>query len=291
MTIFWIFISLITSTMDQPVVLKNLLPDTISVYKIANEENYTKENLYDYINGGAELFNSYGFRNLYSCTFQAEEQPDIIVDIFDMGSSLDAFGVFSYSMFESEYQYGQGSQTSKGMIVFWMDKYYISIISYPETDESKNAIDKLASYISEKIGKRGELPQILEFLPEKGLNRESIKYFHHYIWLNSLYFISHENILDIQDDTPAILAKYGNEQSKTILLLILYPDEARARKALFHFNSLYVPDHDGNEPLKIEDGTYVHYSLKKQLLSIVFNAGSSKECKDLLHQVDELYKY
>lgn len=285
-----IFISLITHPMDQSVIMKTLLPDTVSIFQGISDMNYTKENLYDYINGGAELFNSYGFKSLYTRTYHADEQPEIVVDIFDMGTSQDAFGVFSYSMYESEYKYGQGSQSSTGMVVFWMDKYYISIIAYPETDESKKAIAKLAEYICTKINRYGELPEIIRFLPEKGLNPESVKYFHHYIWLNSLYFISHENILDVRDDTPAVLAKYGDDKSKIILLLILYPDEKRAEKALFNFKSGYMPGHDSVNPLKIEDGTYVHYSLNRNLLALIFNAGSPDECYELLGKVKEQYK-
>ena len=274
--------------MDVSLEIRELLPDSISVYQSINEENYTREDLFDYINGGAELFNSYGFVKLHSRRYQAEDQPDIIVDIFDMGSSQNAFGVFSYSMYKPEEDYGQGSQSSRGMIVFWMDRYYISIIAYPETVESEKAVNGFAGYISEKIGRHGDLPAILNYLPEEGLNRESIKYFHHYVWLNSLYFISHDNILDIQDDTPAVLAKYGDNMAKTILLLVSYPEENRAANAITNFRNEYIPEHNGETPYKIEDGTYVHYRLNKHLLSVIFNAGSPEECEILLDRVTEL---
>lgn len=276
--------------MDLSEDLRSFLPDNLSVYEVSSEESYTKENLYDYINGGAELFNSYGFKKLLTRTYNADGQPEIIVDIFDMGTSQDAFGVFSYSMHKHEKDYGQGSQSSKGMIVFWMDRYYVSIIAYPETDLSKKAVNELAGSISAKIGKYGELPVILNYLPEEGISRESIKYFRHYVWLNSLYFISHDNILRIQDDTPSVLAKYGDNMSKTILLLVSYPENDQAVQALDNFKSHYLSGHSGVLPLKIEDGTYVHYRLKEDLLAVVFNAGSPEECLVLLDGVEELYQ-
>jgi hypothetical protein len=287
---YLILTSLLFTPVETFTEMKGLLPDSILSYQPVNEGSYTGEDLFDYINGGAELFNSYGFNKLITRTYHAEGQPDIITDIFDMGNSYDAFGVFSYSMHKTESDYGQGSQSSKGMIVFWQDRYYVSIIAYPETPGSKKAVDELAQYISKKIGREGNLPEILNFLPNEGLNKESIKYFHHYIWLNSLYFISHENILDISDDTPAVLAKYGDSMAKTILLLIHYPDEMRGKQALDNFLLHYIPDHKDSSPLKIEDGTYINFRITNELLAIVFNAGSPEECQILLDKVNELYK-
>ena len=99
-----------------------------------------RDNLYDYINGGAELYLSYGFNKVINRTYLRPEQPDIVVDLFDMGTSQNAYGVFSHSMETVDAAYGQGSQYSEGLLLFWKDRYYVSIMSYPETTESKKAL-------------------------------------------------------------------------------------------------------------------------------------------------------
>ena len=43
-----------------------LLPERIGSWTIDTEAVYTPENLYDYINGGAELYISYGFKKVYT---------------------------------------------------------------------------------------------------------------------------------------------------------------------------------------------------------------------------------
>ena len=131
---------------ETPSDLPKLLPDTLDGWKSApDDQTYDRSNLYEYINGGAELFLSFEFNKMISRTFSRADQPEIIVDIFDMKSSQDAFGVFSHSRETIESTFGQGSQYTGGQLLFWKDIYYISILASPETDESRKAVSKLAN--------------------------------------------------------------------------------------------------------------------------------------------------
>jgi len=60
---------------------------------VDQEYRYDRDNLWEYINGAAELFLTYRFRELIVADF---EQGDgaITVNVYDMGRPLDAFGVF-----------------------------------------------------------------------------------------------------------------------------------------------------------------------------------------------------
>ncbi|MEE9464267.1 MAG: DUF6599 family protein, partial [Candidatus Neomarinimicrobiota bacterium] len=78
--------------------LAQLMPGTVEDWQTGRADKiYNRENLYEYINGGAELYLSYGFLQMISRTYTKSGKPDIVVDIFDMGSSRNAFGVFSHS--------------------------------------------------------------------------------------------------------------------------------------------------------------------------------------------------
>ena len=54
-----------------------------------------------------------------SKTYQKEGQPEIIVDLFDMGTSQNAYGVFSHARETVEQNFGQGSQYTEGLLIFW----------------------------------------------------------------------------------------------------------------------------------------------------------------------------
>lgn len=263
------------------------LPDH---YKI-----YDRESLYDYIDGGAELYLSYGFRRLTSRRYVREGEPDIVVDLFDMGDSHNAFGVFSHSREVVESRFGQGSQYTEGLLLFWKGRYYVSVLASPETEASRGTAFDLARRIEASIQEEGGLPDVIALLPREGLIEESIRFFRHYIWLNSHYYIADENILHIDDSTDAVLAKYERrtEESGTrhhhnrgILLAVSYADTAAARAAYDDFARHYLPELSERTVVRIEDGTWTGCRLSGRLVVVTFNFGSEDEA---LHLFDAMF--
>ncbi|OQX95581.1 hypothetical protein B6I21_04670 [candidate division KSB1 bacterium 4572_119] len=54
---------------------------------------YNPETLYEYINGGADVFLSFGFKELLTKDFSYQELQ-FSVDIYDMGSRVNGFGIY-----------------------------------------------------------------------------------------------------------------------------------------------------------------------------------------------------
>ncbi|MFC2088802.1 DUF6599 family protein, partial [Calditrichota bacterium] len=243
---------------------------------------YNQETLYEYIDGGAELYISYGFKEVLSRKYIKSGQPDILVEIFDMDSSVNAYGIFSHSREEIDTTFGQGSQYTSGLMLFWKDKFYISILASPENKYSKQAIFDLAKIIDATITSTGPIPDIVNLLPQKNLVLESIRYFRHYIWLNSHYYIADQNILNIDNQTNAVLAKYLKDKKQCILLLVNYPDQKKVTKAFENFKQNYLPELSINPVVQIEDGTWTGCKINRNLISIVFNAAEKNWAMELL---------
>jgi hypothetical protein len=262
------------------------LPPEISGWKAVGKDSmYNRSTLFAYIDGGAELYLSYGFTDVISRRYTNAGKPDIVVDLFDMGTATNAFGVFSQSMETVDKSFGQGSQISKGLLIFWKDRYYVSMMAHPETEESRKALQTLAAVISHSIPKEGPLPDIIKLLPEHALVRESIRYFRHHAWLNTHYFIADHNILHINDSTDALLAKYGQGPKRSLLLLIAYPNEQSARQAYGDFVKSYLPNVSGKIPVQIEDGTWTACRRSGPLFMAVFNAAGKADASHLLDAV------
>lgn len=238
--------------------------------------------LYDYIDGGAELYLSYGFAGLLSRVYVRAGQPDITLDFFDMGSSPNAFGVFSQSREKIEKDAGQGSEYGAGQMTFWKDRYYVSIMGQDDTPEVKKAIFALAKRIADMIPGEGPLPAILDRLPGGGLVPESVRYFHHHAWLNSHYFIADKNILHINEKTEAVLAKYGRGMQRTVLLLVEYPNEKELRAALDEFTKQYLHGLGERGTVRIEDGRWTACRYSGRLLAVVFNAPDEADALRLI---------
>lgn len=274
-----------------PIDLVSLLPDDVGGWRVgADDQAFTPENLFDYINGGAELYLSYGFKSVLSRTYTNADRPEIIADIFDMGSSENAFGVFSHSREIIDDTIGQGSQYSHGLMLFWKDRYYVSILASPETAETKEAVFELARHIDQEIPGEGPLPRTLDLLPRDSLDLASVRYFHHYIWLNSHYYVADENILRIERDTNAALAKYGTTGANHLLLVAEYPYDKRAREAQDGFVTHYAPELEGDSAAQIEDGTWTGCRRTGAVLAVVFNAASKESVLGLLDDVEKNVK-
>ncbi|MFH1942142.1 MAG: DUF6599 family protein [bacterium] len=252
------------------------------------DKEYGRKNLYEYIDGGAELYLSYDFQKVVNRIYTAQGQPDILLDLFDMGSSQNAFGVFSHAREVVDTTFGQGSQYTAGLLMFWKNRFFVSILASPETDGSKEAVFKLAGLIDDAIREEGSLPEILTLLPKEGLAEESIRYFRHYIWVNFYYYIADENILHINDKTDAVLAKYGEGHDRALLLLVQYPSSETARSAQDYFIDAYLPELSGRYAVQIEDGTWTACRLEKSLLIVVFNASRESDALDLIERTTRL---
>jgi hypothetical protein len=266
--------------------LFRLLPDGVNGWKTAaGDKTYKGEDLYRYIDGGAELYMSYGFERAVSRTYTRTGEPDIVVDLFDMASSKNAFGVFSHSRETIDTTFGQGSQYTEGLLLFWRNRYFISILASPETPDSKRVLFELARRIAGAIGADGPLPAILSLLPKRSLVEESVRYFHHHVWLNMHYFVADENILHIDGNVDALLAKYEEADNRCILLLVEYPSSGKAQTAYADFLKYYLPEFSGDSLVRIEDDTWTGCVRDEDLLIIVFNARGKDTAADLIAAV------
>jgi len=111
---------------QQPMELHQLLPREFSGWEATGSGVvYDRDTLFDYIDGGAELYLAYDFRRMLACRFERDGHPAIVADVFDMGSSEDAFGVFSTERQDPEAGIGQGSEYAVGLLRFWRGRFFV----------------------------------------------------------------------------------------------------------------------------------------------------------------------
>jgi len=139
---------------------------------------FQPDNLFDYINGSAELYLAYGFQRLATVNMVHAEDKSIIIDIYDMGTPLNAFGIYSsYRSADSIIQtIGAEAITSPAYIRFYHNWYVVDLNGSDTSSVTENAMDKMAREISKRIGGPGKPPAILALLPRKGLIEKTEKY-------------------------------------------------------------------------------------------------------------------
>ncbi|KAA3615542.1 MAG: hypothetical protein DWQ05_14420 [Calditrichaeota bacterium] len=167
-----------TDNKDDPN-LSSLLPE-ISGWQLADSPiTYTHDTLFDYINGNCELYFPYGFEKLLSTSYEnsANSEQTLIIDIYDMGSSLGAFGVYS-SMSHPDYNYGDTgceSILSQQQVRFWQDSYQVEINCPTPFDGAEKLMQDAAAALSENFP-ACKKPEHFSWLPQENMIPHSIKY-------------------------------------------------------------------------------------------------------------------
>jgi hypothetical protein len=114
--------------------------------QVGQERRYTKENLYEHVDGHAEYFISAGFAGLtvteYIASDSGAKQAEIQAEVFDMGKSMQAFGVLADESGENAAPVSVGTMGFKtsGGLSFIRGRYYVKITAFsPRTPVLKFA--------------------------------------------------------------------------------------------------------------------------------------------------------
>jgi hypothetical protein len=245
---------------------------------------YNSKTLFGYIDGAAELYLAYGFQNLTVRRFEKSNQPPLIVELYEMASSEDAYGVFSFEHQDETVGIGQGSEFGGGLLRFWKGKYFVSIYAEGEGAEVESGILKMGKAAANSIPTKGSKPKLVGYIPGKnlGLVDKSVRYLKSHVLLNQRFFVAHQNILNLSRKTEAVLAQYLQDKKKTQLLLIRYPDSKEARDVYQSFMKAYLPDAQGKDRLKTEDGKWTFARQRNEFVIIVFGAPKETDAEALL---------
>lgn len=260
------------------------LPDRISGWELTDRQTHTPETLYEYIDGAAELYISFGFRIMASATYKKQGEPDIQVDWFDMGEAANAFGIFTHGMENPAREVGQGSEYADGQLRFWKGRFFATIQAAPETGASRAAVFKLASLLTAAIAETGTVPGLVSLLPEKKLASGTIRFFSHFIWQNEFYRFSDQNVLGISAANPAIMGLYGEKGRRAVLLLVRYATPLDADRSLQRVSREIAAGPDLPQGIRMSDGTWAAAQTCGLLLMIVLRAVSCESALDLMSE-------
>jgi hypothetical protein len=257
--------------------LSRLLPAQVDGWKPEGKDTYFDHNtLFSLINGGAEVYRALNVKQVVDRRYRQADGPDIIVDVFDMGSSKDAFGAFHIDIREEQdVGVGHESEYQGGALYFWKDRYFVSVVSLKETQASKRAVIALGRAIAKKIPQQGKMPGLVGRLPQKGLVKSQVHYFHDWEGLNRLHFIADDNLLGLSRDTEGILARY---RPSGVLVLIRYPHRQDAGLAYKRFVEIFKADQRG---VFEKEGKFSGARVSGSLFVGVFSAASKGEVLEL----------
>ncbi len=259
-----------------------LLPDRISDWIRQNSsETYDRETIFDYIDGAGEVYRSYAFRDVVVARYARSGSPHITVELFDMGTTEDAYGVFSYAREQEEAGIGGGFERKGRVFCFWQDRFYVCVAAEQGSADPETALEEIARAISQNLPTGVTRPPIVHLLPSDGLVAFSDRFFHLHQSLNYHYYLTRENVLNLGPETDVVLARYA--PGSTYLVVISYPSEGDASRALVSFRQQYLLAGDDAEPVETEAGTFASSTQHDRFVVVVLDAVSG-EAADALRK-------
>ena len=170
-------------------------------------ENYEGDDLFFLINGGADIYYEYGFKEVIAEHYMDDENNSIRVEIYKMKDPGAAYGIYSVSESPDAeaFKIGYHGEMSDYHIRFWKDNYYILVSAMDSGEEIEDGMKKIASFIDGKIPQKGEKPEIVNHLPEE--NFISAKYVRGNLGMNNVYSFTFQDIFGYNE---AIAGDYSH---------------------------------------------------------------------------------
>jgi len=259
------------------------IPKRVLDWKASGEDAvYDRKTLYDYMDGGAEVYLAFDFRRVFVRKYADAAANEIVLDVYDMGSPAEAFGMFSLDRQDPEAGIGQGSEYGPGLLRFWRGRSFVSITVAGDEDKAETAVLELGKAVAPLLGPDGAPPALLAGLPAEGLKADRTSYFHDHVHLSNRYFISSENVLELDAKTECAFAEYalpGGDSAR--LLLVRYPSAERARAAEAAFRKALLPGARADGTFLTEKKKWSAVQTREGVLVAVFEAPSKEDAGGL----------
>ena len=152
-------------------------------------ESYRNEDLYLYINGGAEIYHEYGFQAVLVQDYTNMNGRKISLEIYEMTDSTAAYGIYSFkrSSAGEEFAVDKQGHLEDYYLNFWKGKYLVTLTGFDEEAETIQGLKVIATTVSHRLDGKSELPSLVGLLPDDGMIKPSIKYFMGNLGLKNIF--------------------------------------------------------------------------------------------------------
>ncbi|MBN2431299.1 MAG: hypothetical protein JXQ27_07480 [Acidobacteria bacterium] len=217
---------LFSSTSD----IQTLFPEPSGWQRAEAPALYDSSSLYQYINGAAESYLSYNFRQLAVANYENPGGDSVSVEIYQHATPRDGFGIYSQEKPQSGNFLNVGAEGYGEPILlnFVQGRYYIKMNYFGNDPDGLPVLKEFGHAISGKIPDPASLPDALTLFPEKHRKDHSRAYiaqnFLGHSFLHSAFIAEYtiDNqpakafILDLKDaadagQIAARLLKLGNQ--------------------------------------------------------------------------------
>ena len=212
---------------DPPGELARLFPELAGWQMPGKVETFLPQTLYEHINGAAENFLGYDFRELAVRNYVNDQKQTVSAEIYFHGSQDNAFGIYSSEKpLAGDYlRIGAQGYYEEGVLNFISDSYYVKLNGFDLGANGRQTLLDLARRIAAAIGGKSTMPETLAAFPAQGKIENSERYILH-------NFLGHDFL------HSAFVADYDLQGQKFQLFIMPAGSEDEARAMLQKYAAL-----------------------------------------------------
>jgi len=208
--------------------IQSLLPENgfIPNWNIKDSiETYKGDDLFMYINGGADLYLEYGFEEAAAGRYLNYMSNNIHVDIYKMSSIDAAYGIFTLGSTSKgkPLELGDQSLLYDYYLDLWKGPYFMRFTANKKDNGMIDTLLIFARSIDSKISIKGKKPQLTQAFLLPGMEISNVKYITGIIGLNNVFNFGHGSIAGFSEGL------FGNWEDK-LLFVFSYEDDRKRRE-------------------------------------------------------------
>ena len=149
----------------------------IGLKRISPVRSFEGQALWEYINGGAELYHNYGFVEVATADYK-KDSVEIVADIYRFSSGVNAYGL--YSMLRPEdaevIMLGTEGYLSASSIQFVRGPYFVRVVAYDDSDETNLVLVNFVYALNKLFVVPQTPPEAFSLFPDSGRIAHTDKY-------------------------------------------------------------------------------------------------------------------
>lgn len=189
---------------------------------------YKGDDLFLYIDGGAEIYHEYGFKQVIVQDFRNRRGKSISLEIFEMSNAASAFGIYTFKAHPGgrELAIGGEARLADYYLNFWKGNFLVTLTGLDQDEEVPKGLEVIARAVEARIETEGEKPSLVGYLPQAGLLPDSVKYFRGNLGLYNIYPFFRQDVFALKEGVK------GDYQTGHSLYIVRYESDEESRMRL-----------------------------------------------------------
>jgi len=139
------------------------------IARIDEVQLFVGDSLYEYINGGAEMYYQYNFVEM-ATTHYRQGGSELVADIYRFADPNDAFGMFSALRPDQPetVPFGVAGFTAGPTVIFVKGEFMVNLVGYDQSPATVSAVHAAAEVLEKVLPGTADWPTTFLLFPEEG---------------------------------------------------------------------------------------------------------------------------